>query len=250
MKRAALLVVLLCAASAHSEDLSWQPVHIKKSYGRCGDYPCVRAELAYPLFEAGASSEALNAVNGAVRGLLGRSIIEGQDDLSFEAWMNDLLAQYMKLRRARPELPGNWWLQRESTVLSTAPVLSLSCEESAYTGGAHPSVVRKYLVFDPPSGRRLFLEDLLRRGALAKLMKAAERRLRILRKVPEGELSAAGFLFKDGRFALPGEFALADEGLRLRYDAGSVLPYARGAIDLVVPFSDLKGVLKREYLPK
>lgn len=134
-------------------------------------------------------------------------------------------------------------------VYAVAGALSITMSNITNLGGTHPMHGMSTFIFDTKTGELLGVRDLLNPEN-----SAAESELRKL---------VAGQFDDDFLFETPEKLAdmafdsanvrlwsLAPEGLKVTFWPATVMPYAAGFVTATVPYSDLKGVLKDEYLPK
>ena len=122
-------------------------------------------------------------------------------------------------------------------------ILSLGLINCAFTGGAHGLQVNKYFVIDLTSGSRIELEDVLKENYSGKLDSLLNARLRFKYNIPEAKsLTRAGF-FMD-TIPLTDNFYLNKSGLNFHYNSYEIAPYSWGHVDLLIPYRDLKSVLR------
>jgi hypothetical protein len=101
--------------------------------------------------------------------------------------------------------------------------LTTLCKTYTNTGAAHPNAFHYYEVYDLNTRRRLELDDLLEPGKLAALRALA-------RGSKEGPNEPA--------------IGLLQDHLVFRAD-----PDARMVQDVAIPYAQLKGILKSQYIP-
>lgn len=97
------------------------------------------------------------------------------------------------------------------------------CKTYTNTGAAHPNVFHYYEVYDRASGRRLELNDLLEPGKLPALQTMAKSK---------------------GDEPNEPQIGLLPDHLVFRAD-----PDARMVEDVAIPYAQLKGILKTQYIP-
>ena len=120
---------------------------------------------------------------------------------------------------------------------------------SSYLGGAHGSTSQRYYNFDLTNQKQVQLNDLLLPKQKATLDKLAHDAFKVwivdtkLANNPEEYEQAWPFQVTDN-------FLLGEQGLILQYGEYEIGPYVVGLPRLVIPFTELQGVLKPEYLPK
>ncbi len=133
-------------------------------------------------------------------------------------------------------------------VLNESGLLCLRLFHTEYTGGAHGNHVASHVTFDLSSGDELTLDDMLKPGALDELTKLAEAALRSEHGLkPEDSLAEKGPLFED-TFELNDNWFLTAEGLGFSFDPYEIGPYAAGFIEPLIPFDQLKPLIKKGSL--
>jgi hypothetical protein len=242
--------------SAHSTPrdkgplLAYETRTLERSEPDCpeaGD-SCGRVSLEYPEITTAPGDEVRKALNDSIAALLLEPLDDGTRAASPEGLAQEFLARNAEARRDLPEgaTTAGWFLERKVRVIhQDAEVLSLEETVFWYTGGAHPNNSARLASFDPVSGRRLVLEDLLTPGYGPRLNAIAEHRFRAIREIPEGQsLADAGFWFEDGVFSLNDNFAVADSGLAFHFDPYEIAPYALGPTDLVLEREELGELIR------
>ena len=126
-------------------------------------------------------------------------------------------------------------------------VLSLQCTESRMAGGPHPTGRGFGLTYDLRTGERITPETLaVNSGALTEAVR--EYILDAAANDPNSdsfyslEEFAAGVLQS-------GEWYLSPDGLAVFASPEEIAPYAVGSVVFVIPYSELAGVIKDEYIP-
>ena len=160
-----------------------------------------------------------------------------------------LLTTYTDFKKDFPEAPGCWQIdQKGDTVMVTSRIVAYKLDLFTFMGGAHPNSFREYVVFDRRTGDVLppghFVADSV---ALLQKAEAAFRKLEGLTQVDN--LTAKGyFLNADSTFFLPQNITFTREGVYLYYNPYEIAPYARGPIEFLLPYADLKGVVRKELV--
>ena len=154
------------------------------------------------------------------------------DDLA--ALAEGLFRQRREILAANPGVPGRWWVRRGIDVLyQDEGAVSLRYGDDSYTGGESPINEVLLASFDPATGRRFKLADLLAPGGEEPLRALAEARFRQIRRVPPG-----------APLPLDGRFAVVEDGLLFRFNAFE-LPGANGAepAQIVLTREELQGLV-------
>lgn len=117
-----------------------------------------------------------------------------------------------------------------------------------YTGGAHGSALDNYYNLDMQRKKQLVLADILMPQQQQALYDLVHQQY-----VQWVKRTAAGTDMvqyeKDWPFKLTQNFSLGDEGLLLAYGQYEIGPYVVGMPEFIIPYAQLSGILKPEYLP-
>lgn len=120
---------------------------------------------------------------------------------------------------------------------------------SSYLGGAHGSTSQRYYNFDLANQKQIQLHDLLLPKQKAILDKLAHEAFKVW--IVDAKLATDPKEYEQAwPFQVTDNFLLGEQGLILQYGEYEIGPYVVGLPRLVIPFSELQGVLKPEYLPK
>lgn len=113
-----------------------------------------------------------------------------------------------------------------------------------YKGGAHPNTLYTYFNYNPKTYQTITLDSLVTRDGMPKLRAVAEKIFRKNEKLsPKASLSE-GYFFADGIFSLAETFTVTKEGLKFLYNPYEIKDYAAGTTELVVPFKEIRDILK------
>ena len=130
-----------------------------------------------------------------------------------------------------------------------APLATVVLNSSSYLGGAHGSSAQHYFNFDLKQQKQVALSDLIvphQKDKLQALAYAAFQQWVIDSKLADNveEYEQAW------KFKLSDNYYLAKQGLILQYQEYEIGPYVVGLPRLVLPYDQLQGILKAEYLPQ
>lgn len=219
-----------------------------KTDGRCAQLPkkpCTQIKVSYPYFEAKPSSDVVDPINRNIKQFLLQSVSPENVPKSIEEAMVKFLQDYENANRDFPH-QGVWADEKTVEILQNRPnVLSLQYFHYWYTGGAHPNSSRTYWNYDPKTGKQIQLEDIFVKGYGPKLNRIAEKHFRKTRELEANiSLTQAGFWFENGQFKVNTNFALAPQGLIFFFNTYEVSPYVMGPTEVVIPYGELKGLLK------
>ena len=132
-------------------------------------------------------------------------------------------------------------------------VLSLYGAETVYSGGVHPNLLCVSANYDMATGEELELKDILQSDAAAASICGT-----ILTNLKENEEEY--MLFDGYDDAVQQQYGslntittdswyLSAEGLSLYFSPYELAPYASGIIEVMIPYDQLNGILKDDFLP-
>lgn len=122
-----------------------------------------------------------------------------------------------------------------------------SIDNYAYLGGAHGLPYREYLVFDTQTKRQVTLDDMLLPKQKPRFEALAHDAYRKWVKTMTDDVASYESSWP---FSLSSNVTLDTTGMRILYQPYDIAPYASGMPELHIPYSQLKGVIKPNYLPK
>ena len=130
-------------------------------------------------------------------------------------------------------------------------VLSLFCNYSSFSGGIHPSLVTESVTYDLSTGNSLKLGDILidsYSGAdLSTLISS------ILAPVSD-ELYYDYETYLQDIFSVNlnniSNWYFSRTGLCFHFEPYEIAPYSSGTITATIPYGDLNGILREQYLPE
>jgi hypothetical protein len=184
------------------------------------------------------------------KGFIMNTLYEGMD---LDAYARKRLfgydQMYAEMRSVAERIPDmsaaalNWYYNEAFAYgAGNSELAVFSREWEYYTGGAHGMRNKDYYVFSLNDKRRLALNDILQDDALPALDNLVEAALRKWMEIPEWiPLTEKGF-FEDYVDKLE-DFFLTPQGLGFQWDPYQIAPYSMGIIELVIPYSELTGIL-------
>jgi len=214
------------------------------------------ARIVYPVFpDNRLNSMVTNAVLSPlkVKYQFKNSLAAEHPALSNMEAINNSASAYRELagnflRQFETEAPGEylkayWYADIEVKVLrENQDFTAVVCEKDYFTGGLHDLYDHQFLNYDKRNHRLITLESQLKPNKLQQLKTIAER---IFRKdehlSPTDELD--GYFFENAKFGLPASFSITGEGLMFFYEYYEIKPFAAGTTQLVIPFTELKGLV-------
>lgn len=119
-----------------------------------------------------------------------------------------------------------------------------------FTGAAHGVTATQFLNWDNAAAQVLGMEQLLVSGAYPKYVQAMENaHARWLENRPEAQEDIQTWR-RLWPFQATNNVALTDQGLVAKYDSYEIAPYSSGQPELLIPYTELSGILRPEYLPR
>ncbi|WP_159138494.1 RsiV family protein [Acinetobacter sp. YH12254] len=129
------------------------------------------------------------------------------------------------------------------------PLATVVLNSSHYLGGAHGASAQRYYNFDLEQQTLVKLDDIIAEKQKAKLEAQAYEAFNVW--VMESKLAKDVAEYEQAwKFILTDNFYLAQEGLILQYAEYEIGPYVVGLPRLMIPYAQLQGVLKPQYLPQ
>jgi Protein of unknown function (DUF3298)/Deacetylase PdaC len=227
-------------AQAPMNAVTFEPRSIEKK-----DDPS-SVSFTYPVITAAPSEALKTALTQAINEFLSAAPAgEDQKSSTPEAAVDAFLADARSTRAENPDGALPWSLSRTAELYQDSKVVSLHLSEDVFQGGAHGLTTVHLASFDPATGRRLGLSDLVTPEGEARLVEIGERELRKVHEVPPKQsLEEAGFTFEGGKFVLSEEIAVLADGLNFYYNPYEIGPYAMGPTQIVIPRSELAPIAK------
>jgi len=118
-----------------------------------------------------------------------------------------------------------------------------------FTGGAHGLSTTQYINWLPKTDKILSLESMLLPKKMPEFEQALKKQHSLWLKTNPQAMENPAAYNKLWPFVPTDNAALLAEGLAVTYDPYSIAPYSFGRPTLVIPYSDLKGILRPELLP-
>jgi hypothetical protein len=234
-------ILLLSACKIHKPPLS---IKVEKvSFSNSG--PPISTNIEYPQISSGLTPEIAARINTAIRAKILAPLQDGKPTESARDLAAQFADEYRLLQAHAPDYNLPWFVTRRASLVTVTPsILSFECDNESFTGGAHPNTIFTYLNFDPASGERLSLSDILNPEAEGQLARIAEKRFREMKKLaPGADLNSSGYQFQDDRFVLAKNFYPSRAGLVFYYNSYEIAPYVMGPTVLTLPYAGIKSLI-------
>lgn len=129
------------------------------------------------------------------------------------------------------------------------PITVLTLSSYQFTGGAHGIPATQYLNWDRSAQRVLGLADVLEPGRGPQFVQALERAHKRWLEDNRDYTDNPTRYAELWPFSPSDNYALAKDGVTVKYDAYAIAPYSHGEPELTIPYNELTGILKPAYLP-
>jgi len=209
-------------------------------------FSCARFLIEYPEIVNSSDETVRLKLEQAIRAMLdvppeAASLAEGLETMA-EAFLADHLAAWTQFPNTASM--AEWFIQKRVQVIHhDERWLSFRTELLSFAGGAHPLSPTNLSSFDLITGDRLQMADLFQPESEATLNGIAEREFRKVREIDAGSsLTKAGFWFPEDAFKVNENFAVADEGLLIHFNAYEVGPYSLGPTEILIGRTELAGI--------
>ena len=162
-------------------------------------------------------------------------------------YFSELYNSEIEMYEEDEEYFGAIWSMEKSVSISDArfEYAQLSLSGWEYSGGAHGNAWSQDILVDLKTGNTLYLEDFFTDvsalTAIAGVIFRADQELGA-----DDDLGDAGFWFEDGEFRLNENFMFGNETIEFLYNQYEIAPYAAGIIELSIPLTKVKHLLKRK----
>ncbi|MGM8851326.1 DUF3298 domain-containing protein [Salinicola halophyticus] len=207
--------------------------NVNAVYLRFPDSPQLSAELERRLF--GLASGLSDSPDGNAIG----------QATSFDVFADQVFAASRSARRSVPEMPGFEADLKAEVVADHDDLLVIELDGYLYSGGAHGMPLTSYMVIERDTQRVVDLDDMLLPGQRPAYEAALERAHRRWLQTDQ----ASGLSELQWPFTTSDNAAPLNEGLAIKYQVYDLAPYAVGQPTLMIPYAELKGVVKPQYLP-
>ena len=242
-----ILSALLLLAAGCTRELTYKTVELEDSVELAGIDAGCEVSCAFDYVTGGVGEEVKDKINASI--VAGHILFEEADGLSdvpaaCRRWVEEQLGGFSVEDGYDGE---NAWrfhfeFQREgrfTTACKSRHLQTYAVAYNDYTGGAHGMNALVCNVFDLTTGETVSEADLFAEGwqdGVSALLKTALDAF--LAAQEEGE----DLVF--GAPAPNGNFSVSEDGVTWTYNPYEIAPYAMGAIELTVRWTDLKPYLK------
>lgn len=221
-------------------------MEVKKYIDReegCNSEDCTYIELQKPVVdggEAGAMKKINTYIDDVYREAVKSRLAEPLGNASIETLSEAFIEGYNLFMMEFPDSDQKWYLEIDGTNSIIGPdFFTAVVSHDEYLGGAHGAVFTQLQSFDLSTGNMI---NVTQKYDADKLLSLAETKFREIHKLDsEADLNDAGFMFKNGKFALPENMGLTREGILMVYNSYEVASYAQGETRFTIPYTAING---------
>ncbi len=233
-----LCLILLIGCKADNKT-AFEPVSFSEN--DCPDCP----EVLINIPKAMEQTKLSGSINTALEEEL-VSLLVFDDEIqaaSVEEAIKSFKNGYMELKKLYPDETVGWEAKIDGEVIfENKDLISIVLKSYLFTGGAHGYSAQRFLNFDKRKGKELENWELFKDQD--HFGHFAETKFRIQEGIPQDEpINNTGFMFDRDEFYLPENIGFTENGLMLLYNQYEVASYADGAIELLIPFNEVKNYL-------
>jgi hypothetical protein len=164
---------------------------------------------------------------------------------NYAALANGFIKSFDTYQKDNEDRIQTWFLDARLRVLLQEPgFICFSLDNLDYMGGAHGNQSSRYLNYDLTTHRLIKLDDLFKPGSKAELVKIAEGIFRKNEGLSPTASLANGYFFTNNQFALNENFLILADGIEFLYNPYEIKPYASGKTRLMIPYEQIKALIK------
>ena len=205
------------------------------------DSTCTMAEISYPVFKG------QDALNDTVKNRLLNLWVNGDEkaDSSLQAMISTYFKSYEDFKKEDERKNISFDLEEYAQVINQdSCLIAIGYGGYTYSGGAHGSGFDAFINWNPKTKKVVYLNDVLLPNSEKELNKIAERIFRENENLADTASLEQDYFFKDNKFALNENYLFTPVGVRFLYNEYEIKPYAAGQTKLVIPWTELKALIK------
>ena len=237
-----LLCFILLIGCIDDHKLTFEPLIV--SDNDCTECPNISIEIPKALEQ----SKLTETINTALEEEL-ISLLVFDDEIeasSVSEAIQSFKNGYEELKKLYPDETTGWQAKISGTVtFEDKNMITIALNSYLFTGGAHGYTTRSFLNFNKRKGKEFENWELFKDQD--HFENFAETKFRIQEDIPQDNpINSTGFMFEQDEFYLPDNIGFTEKGLVLLYNQYEVASYADGAIELVLPYAEVKNYLAKK----
>ena len=237
-----LLCFILLIGCIDDHKLTFEPLIV--SDNDCTECPNISIEIPKALEQ----SKLTETINTALEEEL-ISLLVFDDEIEASSVLEAIQSfknGYEELKKLYPDETTGWQAKISGTVtFEDKNMITIALNSYLFTGGAHGYTTRSFLNFNKRKGKEFENWELFKDQD--HFENFAETKFRIQEDIPQDNpINSTGFMFEQDEFYLPDNIGFTEKGLVLLYNQYEVASYADGAIELVLPYAEVKNYLAKK----
>jgi hypothetical protein len=237
-----LLCFILLIGCNDDHKLTFEPLIV--SDNDCTECPNISIEIPKALEQ----SKLTETINTALEEEL-ISLLVFDDEIeasSISEAIQSFKNGYEELKKLYPDETTGWEAKISGVVsFEDKNMITIALNSYLFTGGAHGYNTRSFLNFNKRKGKEIENWELFKNQD--HFENFAEAKFRIQEDIPQDNpINSTGFMFEQDEFYLPDNIGFTEKGLVLLYNQYEVASYADGAIELVLPYAEVKNYLAKK----
>ncbi len=197
-----------------------------------------KAVIVYPVFK---DQDVNKFLEDRVIGLAGKQ----EHYKTYKELATGFIKEFDTFKSTAAQSEAAWFEDMNLKVITNYPnYLAVLYTYVDYKGGAHPNTLFTYFNYNPKTKQTITLDSLIKADGMPKLRAVAEKIFRKNEKLSANASLSEGYFFANGVFSLAETFTVTKEGLKFLYNPYEIKAYAAGTTTLIVPFTEIKDILK------
>lgn len=208
---------------------------IRQEYYQATEDTSAYVKINYPQINGLSDLQIQNKINSYLK----------NEFMQAKNWYDDFVAD----TDYTSEFPPDWVFSFESdfrVTFNSSDFLSIVLDYYEFTGGAHGNYYSVGYNIRTSDGEVLTLPDILKPNSLEALSEFVSEE--ILNMFDVNSLNEAGLFEDELNISDDQDFYIIPNALVIQFDPYEIAPYAMGSIDVEIPFTKIKNLLK-ENLP-
>ncbi|MFN3872945.1 MAG: DUF3298 and DUF4163 domain-containing protein [Ignavibacterium sp.] len=208
---------------------------IRQEYYQATEDTSAYVKINYPQINGLSNLQIQNKINSYLK----------NEFMQAKNWYDDFVAD----TDYTSEFPPDWVFSFESdfrVTFNSSDFLSIVLDYYEFTGGAHGNYYSVGYNIRTSDGEVLSLPDILKTNSLEALSEFVSEE--ILNMFDANSLNEAGLFEDELNISDDQDFYIIPNALVIQFDPYEIAPYAMGSIDVEIPFTKIKNLLK-ENLP-
>jgi hypothetical protein len=139
-------------------------------------------------------------------------------------------------------------IQKQLKVIHhTYRFISFAYREHIFSGGAHGNTTYQFFTIDKENKKKIKINDLFNRTALADLLPVLSKWFLIEKGLPENTALTEAGLFENKISKNPSSCYVTDKGIGFIYNPYTIGPYSSGMIHIFVPYTEITPLINRSF---